>query len=404
MQKLITVLFFFSYAFTTSKILMDGGSIHQSQPCSVKLLNTYGAEIEDSERDSMEPSELLKASCTNFEDSCCLDKEFEAMTAIAKESLQHLFNGVKETRVAVELLKKLDKKAIKNLISIYEHDELENMGLSEEQITEDLTLLKDERNDISLDLSNTYKMVEEFGGGLNCTVCEASNHSNFSNIESRDDFKMKFDFNYCYSLFNSEELISTLDFVRYMRPITTLSKMLSKLYDVKVFDHFKDSEQKVHRIDELRKSCLASVDDFSDDEQCAEMCIEIGRPNQFFFKEIIKPLTTFVVMTTDYFGSQELMQAVAQINSGEEPVNADESIMDANETIQAYADQWDVDYILPPSDDYSAIDLNTLNVELTYDNGWNFHEIRMKDWGIFTEGADILKGIVFVGLALKLFF
>jgi len=291
-------------------------------------------------------------------------------------------------------------KKIEKLIKDLGEEKIQEYDLDVDTVKEDLAYLKLEWKDISLDLFNTYRMVEDFGGGLNCTLCEAKNHTNFSNIESLQNLKLKFDFNYCYQLFNSEYLLSTLDFVRHLKPLTTLSKVLSGYYNVAVGDHFRDSIEKTDQIDQLRMSCLASTDDFSDDEQCAEMCMELGKPNQFFFKDIIRPLTTFVVIVTDYFGTQELLKA----NSKDAPeLEHEVSVITAEETIEAFIDNWDVKYILPPAEEYSPINLNRMKVELTYDKGWNFHEVRMKNWGIARETASIMSALVFMVLSLNLF-
>lgn len=387
----------------SSKILTEKDEIHRSQFCSTKLINLYINNEDDygDNRTSFVPSELLKNSCTNFHDSCCLDEEFETMTNIAKKNLEHLYNGVEEAEIAFKMLNQLNEKKIKQIIQELGEEKLEEYDLTKENVKEDLSYLQQEWRDISLDLLNTYKMVEGYGGGLNCTICEASNHSNFDNLEKASNLKLIFDFNYCYQLFNSEYLLSALDFVRHLKSLTTLSRILSGYYDVHVGDHFRDSIDKVEKIDQLRKSCLASTDDFSDDEQCAEMCIELGKPNQFFFKDIIQPLTTFVVIVTDYFGSQELLKANSKDAS---ELAKEESVVTAQETIQAFIDHWDVNYILPPQDEYSPINLNRMKVELGYDKGWNFHAVRMKSWGIARESAFIMKAIVFLGLSMNLLF
>lgn len=404
MLKSILISFCFIFMLSAnSKILTDEHEVHKSEFCSTKLINLY-ANKNDSHSDtrtSFVPSELLKNSCTDFQDSCCLDEEFETMTNIAQKSLQHLYNGVVESQIAFKMLDQLKEKKIKEIIAEVGAEKIEEYDLTEEEIIEDLKYLREEWNDISLDLTNTYKMVEEYGGGLNCTLCEARNHSNFTNIDKINDVKLIFDFSYCYQLFNSEYLLSTLDFVRHLKPMTTLSKLLSGFYEVRVGDHFRDSIEKVDQIDGLRKSCLASVDDFSDDEQCAEMCIELGKPNQFFFKDIINPLTTFVVIVTDYFGTRELLIA----NSKESTeLGNEESVVTPQETIDAFIDHWDVNYILPPADEYSPINLNRMKVELGYDKGWNFHTIRFKKWGIARETASILKAIGVLLLSVSLLF
>ena len=368
-KTIIFSLCLFSTITSNSKILTDTKEVHQSQQCSSKLIQSYLPDLEIEHREtSFIPSELLESSCTNFKDSCCLDEEFEALTNIARKNLEHLFNGVKEARIAFNLLNQLNSKKIQELIQLLSEDDLNNLNLTAEEIEEDLTFLKKEWKEISSDLSQSYKMVEKFGGGFNCTICEATNHSNFTNMNNINEMKIKFDYNYCYQLFNSPVVIATLEFVKSLKQLTTLSQVLSVKYGVKVPDHFRESHEKANQVDQLRISCLASTDDFSDDEQCAEMCLEIGKPNQYFFKETIHPLTTFIVMVTDYFGNQELLNSYNKKNDQSE-IQSETSITSPSDVIMAFNDQWNIDYIIPPKDDYSPLNLNRMKVELSYDNG-----------------------------------
>ena len=402
MLKTILISFYFISLFSaSSKILTEEQDIHSSKFCSPKLIEAYLGDEIGHQRSSFVPSELLKKSCTNFNDSCCLDEEFTKMTNIARKNLEHLYEGVQETERAISMLNQLTPKKIKEIISDLGEEAIKGMNLTDETIKEDLTYLKNEAGDINIDLNNTYLMVEQFGGGLNCAICEASNHSNFSGIERSDTLKLQFDYNYCYQLFNSAEFLSTLDFVRHLKPMMTLSNILSGYYKLHPINHFKESIEKAEQIDAARKSCLASTDDFSDDEQCAEMCIEIGKPNQFFFKDIIGPLTSFVVIVTDYLGTQELLKANAK---NEDEMDHEESVVTPQETISAFVDQWNINYILPPHDEYSELNINRMKVELTYDKGWNFHEVRNKNWNIVREGVKIVQNVLFLLVGLNLFF
>jgi hypothetical protein len=401
MLRTILISFYFIFLFSaTSKILTEEHDVHSSQACSPKLIEAYLNEEVGHSRSSFAPSELLKNSCTNFNDSCCLDEEFTEMTNVAKKNLEKLYEGVQETERAISMLNTLSTKKIKQIIQDLGEEKIEQLGLTDEDIQEDLAYLNLEYKDINIDLTNTYKMVEQFGGGLNCALCEASNHSNFSGMESISSLKLQFDYNYCYQLFNSPLFLSTLDFVKHLKPMMTLSNILSGYYGMNPINHFKDSIEKAEQIDAARLSCLASTDDFSDDEQCAEMCIEIGKPNQFFFKDIIVPLTHFVVIVTDYLGTQELLKSFS--SSGEE-LDKEESVVTPEETINAFVDEWNVDYILPPSGEHGELNLNRMKVELTYDKGWNFYEVRNKNWGIVREGVQIIQNLLFLVVGLNLF-
>ena len=404
-KKIIFSLCFISFISANSKILTDTSEVHTSQFCSSKLINQYlpDLDIEHDVRTSFVPSELLKKSCTNFNDSCCLDEEFQMMTDIAKKNLEQLFSGVKEARVAFKLLDKLTSKKIKELIESLTKDDLSDHDMTIEEIEEDLNYLKKEWKEISNDLSETYKMVEQFGGGMNCTLCEATNHSNFTELSNT--VKIQLDYNYCYQLFNSQSFIATLDFVKNLKTLNTFSKILGNMYNVKVSNDFKNSAESANNVDKLRVSCLASTDDYSDDEQCAEMCLEIGKPNEFFFKEILYPLTSFVVMTTDYFGNQEILKSTQDQNSKDESqIDSEVSFTSASDMILAIYDQWNVKYILPPVDEENPINLNRMKVDLVYDKGWNFHEVRMKNWKIFTSGVEIMNVFFFALISLKLLF
>jgi hypothetical protein len=404
MLKSILISFYFIFLLSaSSKILQDEHEVHSSKTCSTKLINLYSGEGDDygSQRSSFVPSELLKNSCTNFEDSCCLDEEFTMMTDISRKNLEHIYEGVQEAERAINMFSQLTTKKINEIIKNLGEKKIQELNLTKEEIQENLAYLNLERGDIAIDLENTYLMIEQYGAGLNCAICEASNHSNFSGINSQENIKLVFDYNYCYQLFNSEYFLSTLDFVRHMKPIMTLTNILAGYYNVPTIDHFRQSVEKVEQIDTARVSCLASVDDFSDDEQCAEMCIELGKPNQFFFKDIIAPLTSFVVIVTDYFGTQELLKANSSENT---ELEKEESVVTPEETIRAFVDQWDVQYILPPTDEYSPINLNRMKVELSYDKGWNFHEIRNKSWGIVRESVQLIQNIALMILGLNLIF
>jgi hypothetical protein len=401
---LITFIIFAS-TLCTSNILKQNTIKHVPQECSPKLLSGYISGVSDFERSSMVPSELLSSTCMNLEDSCCLDEEFQAMTSIAAQNLKQVQKGIMQVLEAFKLFKNLNVKTINEIIAMYTPEELKEMDLTAESVTEDLQFLKSEENDIALNLWNSYKLLENYGANLNCTICEASNHTNFSNMDGRmDELKMKFDFNYCYSLFNSPEVISQFEFIKYMKNINTLTMLLGKQYNVNVYDGFRNSYEQVEKADQLRLSCLASVDDYSDDEKCAEMCLEIGSPNGFSLKHMIKPLAQLTVMITDFFGTQSLLkQTTSPSESNESP---ETSKVTVEETIRVFADEWNVDYILPPNEmeDNKGINLNRMKIDLAYETGWNFYEIRMKDWHAFVGSVSVVKAVVFLAGIFALLF
>ena len=310
--------------------------------------------------------------------------------------MKQIFNGVQRARVALGFLNNLTGQNIKSFISLFSEEQLKSLSLSKEEIEEDLQFLYNEHTDISLDLLNAYKMVEEFGAGLNCTICEAANHHNFKNKESRDNFKMIFDFNYCYNLFNSPGIISTLEFLKQMKQLNNFTRLLGLLYGLNIKNASENNYEKIEKVDQMRLSCLASVDDFSDDEQCAEMCIEIGRPNQFFMSRMIPSLSSFIVMVSDFYGSQSLLKKEETNPSPEHTTETTE------EAIQVIVDEWNVDYFLPPSHPREFLDLNAMKVDLAYESGWNFYEIRMKDWKAFTGSEGVFKVMILVGLMINL--
>lgn len=397
MQKTIIISFFLlSSTMAANDILKKDQPIHISKKCSTKLLTFYGADAGFESRSSFEPSDLLKSSCTNFEDSCCLDEEFRRLTEISGKNLKQIHDGVQRARVALDLLDNLTEEQVKTFISFFSDDLLQMLSMTREDIEADLKFLYEDHKDMSLDLLNAYKMVEEFGAGLNCTICEAGNHSNF--VETQDNLKMIFDFNYCYNLFNSPGIISTLEFLKEMKQLNTFTRLLGALYDVDIRNDFEDSYEKIEKVDQMRLSCLASVDDFSDDEQCAEMCIEIGRPNQSFLGQIVPTLSSFTVMVSDFYGPRTLFDKVKKDQTMPETPD------DTKEAIQVLTDQWNVEFILPPSETQESMDLNAMKVDLAYESGWNFNEIRMKNWKAFTGSQGVLKAFTLVGLVISVFF
>lgn len=354
--------------------------------------------MEENSRSSMVPSELLTSMCTNFQDSCCLDNEFNELTDISAKNLSQVQHGVKKVREAFELFRNLNSKRIQQILDMVTEEQLKELNLTADVVAEDLKHLYEEREDISLDLWNSYKLLENYGATFNCGLCEASNHTNFKNMDSGDDLKMVFDFNYCYSLFNSPELISQLDFIKHMKNINTFTQVLGILYKTSVGDNFRNSYQKVEAADQLRLSCLASVDDYSDDETCAEMCLELGSPNHFGLKQMITPLAQFSVMIIDFFGSQDLLNQ----DKNNTEING-KSVVTLDETIEVFADEWTVEYILPPVIDIGeGADLNAMKIDLGYEKGWNFHEVRMKNWHAIVGYVSVLKAMMifagFVGL------
>jgi hypothetical protein len=293
--------------------------------------------------------------------------------------------------MAFKLLEKFTDNYIQEFLTLFSEELLEELNLIKEDIAEDLKYLYKNRDEINSDLSNSYKMIEEFGAGLNCSICETRNHLNFIYSDQDQEYKMVFDFNYCYSLFKSKELGSVLDFMKHMQYINTLNTLLSTIYEVDMLENLGEAEDNIEMADKMRLSCLASVDDSSDDEECAEMCLEIGSPNKLFWKYILTPLTTFALLITDYFNGQEFLNH--KENAGDLDAAGDYT----EKMIEKFVDEWDLDYLLPVTKSTEELNLSEMKIDLAEGKGWNFYDIRMRDWGVYQESVGLFGNVFVLG-------
>ena len=372
----------------SSKILRDTVSFDSPMECSIELLKTYGAHPRTNFRESFTPSPLLHSNCTNFKNSCCLDEEFEDFKDISRINLIKVAHGFEELRSALTYLKHLNPVEIASFMKLFTDDQLEELDMIKEEVTIELNDLYNERDKIIEDLDNAFDMIEEFGAGLPCSICEANNHSNFNSSADTGELKMIFDFDYCYNLFESEVTKSTMDFMKYMKDLNTFTILLSTLYHVDMQDNLSEIESNIEIADKLRNSCLISKDDTSDDEECAEMCLELGSPNRFFWTNFVSPLTTFGFLIKDYYGEREFL-----INESESVIKGDHYYLNQklDGVIDNIAHGWSVEYFLPPQDFEGAINLSKIGAELEYGTGWNYYNIRVKDWVVYDKSIAILS-------------
>ena len=174
--------------------------------CYPKIIGAYATGMDTFQnRSSMIPSELISNVCQNVTDSCCLDKEFSQMMdqATAKAVLLVSFRDrILSTIRTISSWNDSDKQKMLDQITSWE-----DVPFEKDTLLEVINDIKNNRKTIRESVRAAFRVIFENSAGLPCAICEAKNHSNFANMESRDSFKMVVDVNMCENLCNNNDFV-----------------------------------------------------------------------------------------------------------------------------------------------------------------------------------------------------
>ena len=391
---------------TKSTILQDPNeeaSNYEPKFCSLKLVNVYTGGDDYGNRKSTIPSELQQKSCSNFEDSCCSDEQFELMTNKAVTSLKNIYSGLTKFKAAIRLLSKTPENKFTELLTAVGPEYLETKEMTRDQSLGFFRDFKKNWKTYIVTIDKTFVLIQKFSSGLNCSICEAANHSNFTNIEKDSDVKMKLDINFCSNFFNAPEFFNLVDLLSQLDEITYMNQLLAKVYEVPSGEIFKQADEVKENILKERIRCLAS-DNIANDHQCLELCLETGKFNQFLLKEKALPFALFSILVNDYFGDQSALSEVNKPEVSETSENPEIRVLNAEERIEEFVGLWEVSYILGPEDEESEINLNRMKVVPTFGEGWNLENVRYTKWKTVFEGQAIISSVILFIFALNLTF
>lgn len=355
--------------------------------CYPKIIGAYGPEIDQYERrSSMIPSELIASVCQNVNDSCCLDKEFSEMytQALAKSALLVRFRDqIMRSINIVSSWNKADKDKLMTQIQNWE-----DMSFEKNTFLSVIDELKTNRKTIREDVRAAFRVIFENSGGLPCAICEAKNHTNFVNMESRDEFKMVVDVNMCENMFNNPDFAKLIDFTTQISKFEYINQILQTIYKISFeTQNLENQEEAESKMETLRQSCLASQDAFINNNTCLEFCFETGKFNENMSSIWIHPFVTFNTLAEDFFGDQKMFKSLLEteqetsIETPNHTPEEDQIIENPREVIRKDVELMTFKYFLDPANEnQNEINLNNVHFETRKGDGWNLNEVRVKEY------------------------
>lgn len=375
----------------TPDLSREDTNAYSPKTCYPKVISSYGPQLDEyNERSSMVPSARIAAMCTNFNDSCCLDSEFDEMLAEAQQKVDKLVTFRNSIYRAIDMAAAWSTGQRKDLYKAAGDEFFQEFKGGEADFDKVFNLVKANRKAIKNNFKKAFSTFFNFSAGLPCAICEAKNHGSFIEGEEHNELKMVMDTHMCDTLFNSEELLGLIASIKDIGKIKFLNQLLGSIYKVSVESvEIATFDMKWTQIDNMRQSCLASQDSFVDNNQCLELCFETGSFNENLSSGWVEDFMTFINLADDFFGDKAMLKSLSIMadtnvtpneNSIETPSN--DPIKMPRGVIADSIELLSVKYFLDQKhpNNSNALNFNDIKYELRKGDGWNLNDVRVKEY------------------------
>ena len=319
---------------------------YEPKHCSLKLLSNYlqghtdnqdaVSESRDSynprdamssdsnltHRESMPPSVIIQSNCTNIQDSCCLDSEFNLL----KKNLLENFGKLKEWKKifarAINKISQLDSENLKELLE-YVPDEFWNQNfITAEDFGGMVQYVTLNQQVILGNAKASCDTSVDYSSGLICSICEAENHQNFqkeSDKQSHTDYFKILDSEICKNMFQSANLYHIFNFVNDFSNFYYISLAFMSAYQMDHTKYVDPTHEKSKFTALTLKNDFAecknlSEQDLNKNPKCMGLCMDLIPFNRSFMEDWTKEVIVLEHLLSDFQGEREIFKDVNLLN------------------------------------------------------------------------------------------
>lgn len=356
-QTFTLSFFIFLKPATSAKILPDkitprteesisAESSYEPKYCSFKLLKNYISEPIDNEdartesshrssrssyrpyhenhrlRESMPPSDFILSNCTNIEDSCCLDSEFEQFREGVDQSIRKLSGWQKIFGEVIPKVANLDETQISELAKRVPEIFWSDNDLSLEKFQNLIKYLSENKNYILKNAASTFDLSKKYSTGLACALCESKNHTNFQITPNEEDnlslnYSKILDVEICHNAFHSENILDMFEFIKDYSVLAKIGKIFIAAYGLKWRDFGDDLHLMSKLIASNLKKRFSQCEELSGKElkadiDCLDLCMSVIPFNQSFISKWIQEVLVLNELLKDFLSGKSGLLKIYQ--------------------------------------------------------------------------------------------
>ena len=391
-------------------------SFPEPKECNMQLIQLYSHTPNSNSNEKRNPiavSELLQLKCKKLSSSCCLDSEFETMTRKIKFNIMKIAYGINKLDKALQVVKNIDKQQIHDFVDHYINRKKIVEGATGEdggEIYKGIWYIRKNDQAIIRRMKDMVKYMSKYSASLNCSICEAKNHAGLESDVA--DKKLILNTKMCSAMYNSIMINEFSTLIMDFIAISMTSQALLSIYNVNMEIDIEKKQKMRKNLIEKKNYCMDNSKNLADFPACMEFCRHVIPFNKSIMQYFGSEQSIFVILVTDYFGSQKLLKSDSESKKGslleQTKDSADQASGGENRTakdaIRKFWKQIWVHYFLMPWNAENPMNLNNLPVVYS-DTLWFIRKSRYRKWNYSTKSGFLLStvfgflfGILFLSL------